>query len=49
LAPESLHIGRVKEGNKKLWVRWPNMCRPKSNGDLGIRDLRMVNQAIICK
>jgi hypothetical protein len=29
--------------NKIIWVGCDNMCKPKSCGDLGVRDLQKVN------
>ncbi|GAU38725.1 hypothetical protein TSUD_396540 [Trifolium subterraneum] len=31
------------------WVSWSNICKPKKEGGLGIRDLRLVNNALLAK
>ncbi|GAU11870.1 hypothetical protein TSUD_194930 [Trifolium subterraneum] len=36
--------------NKRIaWVSWSNICKPKKEGGLGIRDLRLVNNALLAK
>ncbi|PNX71829.1 cysteine-rich receptor-like protein kinase, partial [Trifolium pratense] len=32
-------VGGVRWVNKIAWVSWSNVCRPKSEGGLGVRDL----------
>lgn len=35
---------------KKIpWVRWSDICKPKSGGGLGVRDLRVVNISLLGK
>ncbi|WJX66076.1 hypothetical protein P8452_50669 [Trifolium repens] len=34
---------------KTCWVKWDDICRPKSEGGLGIRDLRLVNSSLLAK
>ncbi|GAU21373.1 hypothetical protein TSUD_189600 [Trifolium subterraneum] len=41
--------GGVRGANKIAWVSWSNVCRPKSEGGLGVCDLRMVNLALLGK
>jgi hypothetical protein len=31
------------------WVKWEDICRPKKEGGLGIRDLRLVNLSLLAK
>ncbi|KAK2426239.1 hypothetical protein P8452_40952 [Trifolium repens] len=31
------------------WVKWEDVCRPKKEGGLGIRDLRLVNLSLLAK
>jgi mannosylglycoprotein endo-beta-mannosidase len=35
--------------NKTCWVRWDVICRPKKEGGLGIKDLRLVNMSLLAK
>jgi len=38
------------EGARKVpWIQWSYVCKPKSEGGLGIRDLRLVNLALLGK
>lgn len=39
--------GEIK--NKTFWVRWGEVCKDKSSGGLGIRDMRCFNRALIKK
>jgi hypothetical protein len=34
---------------KTCWVRWDVICRPKKEGGLGVRDLRLVNISLLAK
>jgi hypothetical protein len=34
---------------KTCWVRWEVICRPKKEGGLGVRDLRLVNISLLAK
>ncbi|GAU50741.1 hypothetical protein TSUD_99110 [Trifolium subterraneum] len=38
----------IKE-QKIPWVSWTNVCKPKADGGLGVRDLRVVNLALLGK
>jgi hypothetical protein len=31
------------------WVKWSDICKPKKEGGLGIRDLRVVNLSLLAK
>ncbi|MCI04661.1 DUF4283 domain protein [Trifolium medium] len=39
----------AREGNKIAWVKWSDVCRPKECGGLGIKNLRLVNIALLTK
>ena len=34
---------------KHYMVRWPLVCRPKSKGDLGIKNIKILNICLLCK
>jgi hypothetical protein len=34
---------------KTCWVKWDTICRPKKEGGLGVRDLRLVNISLLSK
>jgi hypothetical protein len=34
---------------KTCWVKWEDVCRPKEEAGLGIRDLRIVNMSLLAK
>lgn len=39
-----------REDKKKIvWLRWEEVCRPKKEGGLGIKDLNLFNWALLCK
>ncbi|GAU32676.1 hypothetical protein TSUD_218530 [Trifolium subterraneum] len=42
-------MGGASQDRKIAWVSWKKVCRPKSCGSLGIRDLRAVNLALLGK
>ncbi|GAU39871.1 hypothetical protein TSUD_69190 [Trifolium subterraneum] len=46
---EEFSLGGAKLDRKIAWVRWDKVCRPKSDGGLGIRDLRAVNLTLLGK
>jgi hypothetical protein len=31
------------------WVKWKDVCRPKKDGGLGIRDLQVMNISLLAK
>jgi hypothetical protein len=37
--------GGLSRKNKTCWVKWDDICKPKEEGGLGVRDLRLVNVA----
>jgi hypothetical protein len=41
-------LGRKRE-NKVSWIKWDEVCRSKSEGGLGVKDLQMVNLALFAK
>jgi hypothetical protein len=41
--------GGVGSNRKIPWVSWANVCKPKREGGLGVRDLRLVNDALLGK
>jgi hypothetical protein len=34
---------------KITWVKWDDMCKPKVDGGLGVRDLRLTNISLLAK
>jgi hypothetical protein len=41
--------GGLSNRNKTCWVKWDDICKPKSEGGLGVRDLRLVNISLLTK
>ncbi|GAU40143.1 hypothetical protein TSUD_163120 [Trifolium subterraneum] len=41
--------GGVKGGKKISWVSWKEVCRPRSEGGLGVRDVAKVNLSLLIK
>lgn len=41
--------GVSKGGIKVIWVKWEDVCESKSAGGLGVKDLRLVNVALLSK
>lgn len=37
------------EQNKIAWVRWKDVCCPRSHGGLGIKDLKLFNETLLAK
>jgi hypothetical protein len=42
-------IGGSGEARKIHWIKWDRICKPKENGGLEIRDLRIFNIALLGK
>jgi len=36
-------MGMGFEGRKIAWVKWEQMCKPKEEGRLGLKDMRFFN------
>ena len=41
--------GGVGGGRKICWVNWKRVCQPRSNGGLGVRDVKLVNLSLMAK
>jgi hypothetical protein len=41
--------GGVSLKRRICWVKWVDICKPKKEGGLGIRDLRLVNLSLLAK
>lgn len=41
--------GGTEEDRKIAWVRWAQICRPKAEGGLGVKDLESFNLALLGK
>jgi hypothetical protein len=39
----------LSKHSKTCWVKWDMICRPKKEGGLGVRDLRLVNISLLAK
>ncbi|KAK2371645.1 hypothetical protein QL285_084567 [Trifolium repens] len=41
--------GGVRGGKKISWVKWEVVCKEKSQGGFGVRDIRLVNLSLLSK
>jgi hypothetical protein len=41
--------GGLSNRRKVCWVKWKDICRPKKDGGLGIRDVRIMNLSLLAK
>ncbi|MCI05237.1 ribonuclease H protein, partial [Trifolium medium] len=41
--------GGLSNRIKTCWVKWEDICRPKNEAGLGLRDLRLVNISLLAK
>jgi hypothetical protein len=41
--------GGLSNKNKMCWVKWSEICKPKKEGGLGIKDLRLMNSSLLSK
>ena len=41
--------GGTKGGKEIPWVSWDDVCKPERDGGLGVRNLRLANQALLSK
>jgi hypothetical protein len=41
--------GGLSRRNKVCWVKWDDVCKPKKEAGLGIRDLRLMNLSLLAK
>jgi hypothetical protein len=41
--------GGLSNQSKTCWVKWDDVCRPKKEAGLGIRDLRLVSKSLLAK
>jgi hypothetical protein len=41
--------GGLLSKKKICWVKWRDICRPKKDGGLGIRDVRVMNTNLLAK
>ena len=44
-----LFWGQRGENRKIHWLKWETMCKPKSQGGLGFKDLSIYNDALLTK
>jgi hypothetical protein len=41
--------GGIGSRRKTCWVKWTEICKPKKEGGLGIKDLRLMNTSLLAK
>jgi hypothetical protein len=41
--------GGLSKRSKTCWVKWDDICKPKKEAGLGIRDLRLMNLSLLAK
>jgi hypothetical protein len=41
--------GGITSRRKTCWVKWSEICKPKKEGGLGIKDLRLMNKSLLAK
>ena len=41
--------GQRADNRKIHWVKWSDLCKPKSQGGMGFKDLAMLNDALLAK
>jgi hypothetical protein len=41
--------GGIRGGRKISWVSWKEVCKPRSQGGLGVRDIGKVNLSLLIK
>jgi len=41
--------GWGSDGRKIAWIKWENICKPKNEGGLGIRDKKKFNVSLLAK
>ncbi|MCH84701.1 putative ribonuclease H protein [Trifolium medium] len=41
--------GGLSKRRRISWVKWTDICKPKKDGGLGIRDIRLVNLSLLAK
>jgi hypothetical protein len=41
--------GGLVQSRRMCWIKWPAICKPKKEGGLGIKDLRLMNCSLLAK
>jgi hypothetical protein len=41
--------GGLSNKNKICWVKWSDVCKPRKEAGLGIKDIRLVNTSLLAK